>query len=168
MNGSEETRSWGGLSEKQLEALAMVAEGYTSKEAAPLIGISFRSFDKRIESACQALGVATRKEAARLYRADNPTGYQIPGEPLPVAISPNFEATRSGQEADERLVFADAMQNAPTAPWDKRPPFLVPEIRPDQLGPELRLALMIGGAIAIPAVIALTLGVANAVQDLIF
>ena len=55
-----------GLTEKQRDALRLVAEHKTSKEAALVLGISPYTVDQRINAIKQKLGLATRRELINL------------------------------------------------------------------------------------------------------
>jgi DNA-binding CsgD family transcriptional regulator len=68
------------LTEKQREALHLLAFHRTSKEIAIALGVSPSAADHRLDAVCRKLGVQTRREAARVYLeglmptlADEPT-----------------------------------------------------------------------------------------------
>lgn len=54
------------LSDRQRECLKLVAGGMTSKEIAPLIGITPGVVDNHIQAAIRATGASSRREAARI------------------------------------------------------------------------------------------------------
>ena len=68
------------LSDAQRECLRLVDRHLTSKEIAISMGVSHHT-NQRLERACKRLGVATRKEAARLLAVYDPIIY----EPLDIA-----------------------------------------------------------------------------------
>ena len=69
------------LSHAQQECLRLVDRHLTSKEIAIRLGVSPHTINQRLERACKQLGVATRKEAARLMAVYDPIIY----EPLDIA-----------------------------------------------------------------------------------
>jgi DNA-binding CsgD family transcriptional regulator len=154
------------LTERQREVLAHVAAGYTSKEAAPLVDMSWRTFDKHVARICERLGVATRNEAARLFREADSLTHLLPPEPIRMAQSVHSPAGTMGQERGELLHFADAAFS-PQVDWNANLRSLVPEMHPDRMGPGMRLAAMAGGAVLIAAVLIVTLGVASGLQTLL-
>jgi DNA-binding CsgD family transcriptional regulator len=69
------------LSDAQRECLRLVDRHLTSKEIAIQMRVSHHTINQRLERACKQLGVATRKEAARLLAVYDPIIY----EPLDIA-----------------------------------------------------------------------------------
>jgi DNA-binding CsgD family transcriptional regulator len=67
------------LTPKQIECLALVAEGMTSKEIARELGISSHTVDDHVEKARIKLNAPTRLRAAALFRAQLAT----PAETIP-------------------------------------------------------------------------------------
>jgi DNA-binding CsgD family transcriptional regulator len=55
------------LTEKQNEAMCLVAKHMTSKEIARELGLSHYAIDQRIRSACIRLGFTNRRGAAKAY-----------------------------------------------------------------------------------------------------
>jgi len=55
------------LTDKQIEAVSLVARHMTSKEIARQLDISHHAIDQRIKSACLRLGTTNRRDAARAY-----------------------------------------------------------------------------------------------------
>jgi DNA-binding CsgD family transcriptional regulator len=55
-----------GLTERQKEILRLVGEGYTSKEIARHLGLSFRTVDTHILRMAKQLNAPSRAEAARM------------------------------------------------------------------------------------------------------
>ena len=65
----------GRLTERQRACLDLVAQGFTSKQIARKLGISYSTVDNHVLAATQMLGAADRREAARLvstYRQELP------------------------------------------------------------------------------------------------
>lgn len=56
MTGNDQRRA---LTERQIECARLVADGLTSKEAARVIGISFRTFEQHINAAREKTGSRT-------------------------------------------------------------------------------------------------------------
>lgn len=63
------------LTDRQRACLALVADGYTSKQIARKLGISYSTVDNHVLAATQLLGVTDRREAARLFAS---VGQQLP------------------------------------------------------------------------------------------
>lgn len=55
------------LTDKQREALHLLAFHRTSKEIADALGVSPSAADHRLDAVCRKLGVQNRREAARVY-----------------------------------------------------------------------------------------------------
>ena len=55
------------LTANQRQSLALVAQHYSSKAAARLLGISPAAFDDRLRKAMQTVGASSRREAVRVY-----------------------------------------------------------------------------------------------------
>ncbi len=66
----------GSLTERQKEILRLVGEGYTSKEIARHLGLSFRTVDTHILRMAKLLNASSRAEAARML-ADYETKHKI-------------------------------------------------------------------------------------------
>ena len=54
------------LSDVQKQCLRLAAEGRSSKEIAPLVGLTHQTVDQYLHRARQTLGAANRREAARI------------------------------------------------------------------------------------------------------
>ncbi|MBO6526416.1 helix-turn-helix transcriptional regulator [Erythrobacter sp.] len=153
------------LTEKQLEALDFVGEGYMSKEAARILGISHKSFDRRIEIAKKKLGAATRAEAARMLKmARGSVEFDHKG-PTPILPGDRLAAQNAGREKEDPFIFADPTNFVEPAPWQS---FLesVSEMRPAQFGVISRLVLMLVAAVLIMAVLLLGLGIVEGLETL--
>lgn len=55
------------LTDSQRACLILVLGGATSKEIAPLLGLTFRTVDQYLHEAQQTLGATARREAARAF-----------------------------------------------------------------------------------------------------
>jgi len=55
------------LTDSQRACLLLVLAGATSKEIAPLLGLTFRTVDQYLHEAQQELGASARREAARAF-----------------------------------------------------------------------------------------------------
>ena len=108
------------LTEKQEEALELVADHLSSKEIGLRLGIFSDSVDKRVDDARRRLGAATRKEAVRLFkdhkRVDQ-DGDWFTGEPITVSKN-GLEGQSDGDERNDALYeFADVLAMPQPAPW---------------------------------------------------
>ncbi|WP_296680932.1 helix-turn-helix transcriptional regulator [Novosphingobium sp.] len=74
----EQTSALDGLTDKQKEVLALVADGMTSKEIARKLYISESAVNQRIEVVRQRLGGMPRTHIARLYRRMNTVVLTVP------------------------------------------------------------------------------------------
>jgi DNA-binding CsgD family transcriptional regulator len=75
------------ITDAQRVALRLAAQGYESKEIAPLLGVTYHAVDKRIERAVRVMGATDRKEAARmLMLEENQTYERTAYEPSDVEI----------------------------------------------------------------------------------
>lgn len=86
------------LTPRQKDCLRLVAKGYQSKSIARELGISSLRVDKHIAEARRILGIASRHEAAKLFRAwelqqEAPTpsiSWGAPGLALPESVKQPF------------------------------------------------------------------------------
>jgi len=93
------------LTERQKEILRLVGEGYTSKEIARHLGLSFRTVDTHILRMAKQLNASSRAEAARML-ADHETKHKIRKYPerLSNAGNSSFSAPVTSQGWREALV----------------------------------------------------------------
>lgn len=159
------------LTQKQREAMRLVCEGYTSKEAARILTISPKMVDRRVDAVRRKFGGVTRNEAARIFRAQYIGGEYLPRDQSPLT-SPNVSgSSQSSRTGDEVFSFADAgalPQFFETAPWENLETTSVPKFGLAQFGVAARLAMMGGGALLIAAVLLILIGVANGLEDLVY
>lgn len=171
MQGYRRTSEFAELTEKQREAMRLVCEGYTSKEAARVLSISPKMVDRRVDVVRQKFGGVARKEAARIFRADYMEGENLPRDQSPLT-APNVSGSpQSSRKGDEVFSFADAgahSQFFETAPWENFETTSVPKFGLAQFGVAARLAMMGGGALLFAAVMLILIGVANGLEDLVY
>lgn len=55
------------LSDVQKQCLRLAAEGHSSKEIAPIVGLTHQTVDQYLHRARQILGATNRREAARIF-----------------------------------------------------------------------------------------------------
>lgn len=155
------------LTDKQAEALVMVLRRMSSKEIARELGISPWSVDKRLDAARVKLGAQTREEAARIY-ARARYGESFAGEPF--AVTPAAELVEpEGGASSERAAGDRESQSSVSSGTDPWPTLRrsVLWLDPKAIGPVGRLALILGGALAISLLLLSGLGIANGLQSLL-
>ncbi|MXP44564.1 response regulator transcription factor [Allopontixanthobacter sediminis] len=157
------------LTEKQEEALELVADHLSSKEIGLRLGISSHSVDKRVDDARRRLGAATRKEAVRLFkdhkRVDQ-DGDWFTGEPITVSKN-GLEGQSDGDERNDALYeFADVGLMPQPAPW-RSWTAAVPEIEPERLSIGAKLGFVLAGALGMVVLVLLLLALMQGLQTLI-
>lgn len=153
------------LTNKQRDAIALVAQGFTSKEAARMLNIAPATFDRRIEVVRKKFGNVGRPEAARIYRAA--TDVKIDRyEPLPLPYQADDRSHDGCRLEAEPLIFADAASFVERAPWDRDLREPVPGIDPSRFNAASRLTLMLAGAVLIAAIALLTVGIMEGLAGL--
>lgn len=90
------------LTERQRACLELVAMGFTSKQIARKLGISHSTVDNHVLAATQLLGVADRREAARLVIG---AGQQLPRQ-APALTEREKSSIVAGQEASPQTTPA--------------------------------------------------------------
>ncbi|MGC6399034.1 helix-turn-helix domain-containing protein [Sphingomonas sp. FW199] len=88
------------LSARERDCLALVADGFTSKEIAAKLGMSPHTVDQRLKAVVRKTGAASRQEAARLFKASQlpqPLGNQLPD----IVTLPPEDATWLPQSEEE-------------------------------------------------------------------
>jgi DNA-binding CsgD family transcriptional regulator len=157
------------LTEKQKQALEMVADHLSSKEIAQRLIISSHSVDKRLDEARRRLGATTRKEAVRLFADRNrkvPAGDWFTGEPITVSeTSPNNQ-TNEDERNEALYAFADVAPMERPMPW-RGWADAVPELKPDRLSSGARLGLILAGAVGLVVLVLLLLALAQGIQSLL-
>ncbi len=89
------TERLAGLTDKQREVLALVVERKTSKQIARILNISKPAVDQRITNARDALGVASRDEAALIFMRQSATYDRITYDPACVPLPAENHATQT-------------------------------------------------------------------------
>lgn len=146
------------LAPRVREALALVGEGYTSKEIARRMGdISPHTVNEYISKGVRALGASTRQEAARLLREkgvpSNGTPEPLGGEPPTLVPMPP-------------PVVSNAPDRSETSDRQGALPFLRNGRRNNDLTTVQRLIWVLVLTIAFPIVIALTLNGLQVLQEI--
>lgn len=170
MQGCKNSSDRIALTQKQCEAIQLVAEGYTSKEAARLLSIAPKMVDRRIDAVRQKFGGVSRNEAARLFRADYMEGEFLPRGSSPLTQNQSSEALGNRREDSDLLPFADAGAHSEfleIAPWDYRAVTPVPKIELARLGIGARLAMIGGGSLILAAIFLMLIGVANGLNEML-
>lgn len=163
------------LTERQRQALRMVARGHDSKTIGPQFGKSHHTIHKDLEHAKTALGARDRFEAARWlvdFEGQHYEGFVYEPRPLPpfekpgkLVLSEAMGASASGSSiAEERAQFAfDGIGDTISAA--ARPEAEV-RIR-NRLRPWQLVAIAIAGAVAVVVMLAGMLAVFDRLQPLI-
>jgi DNA-binding CsgD family transcriptional regulator len=87
------------LTARERDCLALVGEGFRSKEIASRLGISPHTVDQHLKMAVRKIGTTSRQEAARWLRASQPPqslGTQSPDIANAPTPSPDWLGTSSG------------------------------------------------------------------------
>jgi len=132
------------LTDKQREVLALLADGRTTKEMAPLLGVSEPAINRRIEMIRARLGGITRLELARRYRDWQTLDQLVPLHIMEIPPLPGVENTSqtlhlagtqpAALETTPDLrgpdaVFRDSVSLHFTAPWHhSEEPRIVPGV----------------------------------------
>lgn len=154
------------LTPKQAEALALAADGLTSKEIARELGISPHSVDKRIDAVRNQLGAIPRTELVRQFR-DWMGCHPITGHLSPLTKSTEKSASKVLQPEAETLVFGDSLTFDERAHWDKPSFKLQPGYKPSDFGPGARVLLILVGALLLAAAFVLVVAAGNGLTDLL-
>ncbi len=154
------------LTEKQVKALDLVAQGYTSKEIGRILDLAPRTVDQRIDTVRAKLDGITRVELMRRYRRwktmCDPTTY----DEFPLTDNDSHTARIEGQRDQDALLFEDSLTYDARAPWQRGRPWLRPGISPSDLGTRGMLLFMLAGAALIMAVAVLSVAFSNGIQTL--
>lgn len=117
------------LTERQRDALRLVAQGYSTKDIAQKLQVSDRRIAKDIDAANRSLGVSRRMDAARILADHEQRGVNvIPGATNP--LPDNLDEPSNADVADEVVspfrvredrVPYQASNNPPDLGWPVRP-----------------------------------------------
>ena len=155
------------LTEKEVEAMLLVADNRSSKQIARALEISPSAVDKRVESVRTKLGGIPRADAARLVKR------HCKGLPCNPVTVPETAPVRSDPVcADEevRSAFHDSETYFQRVPWARRLDFLdpAPGFRPDQLSKRRRLSIIGDLTLKTALVLLIMLGVASGIEGAFF
>ncbi len=128
------------LSPRERECLRLVSRGFSSKEIAKHLGISYHTVDDHLKKSIAALGVSSRFEAARIL-ADDEAGIAPPPQHLGTqapAIDPPADRAPDGASDEGRI-----------KPWWARLPFLRNGRQSNELSPGQRVAWILAGSVGI-------------------
>lgn len=99
------------LSTRERDCLALVADGFTSKEIAAQLGISPHTVDQHLKTVVRKTGTVSRQEAARLFKAGLP---QPLGNQRPDIVTPLSDAAAwSSQPNEDPLSSLSVEEPAP-------------------------------------------------------
>ncbi|MCK0530666.1 helix-turn-helix domain-containing protein [Sphingobium agri] len=92
------------LSDVQKQCIRLSGEGRSSKEIAPLVGLTHQTVDQYLHRARQALGAANRREAARILSEieNGRTFKRFEFKPKAVVEEPDSAIPAGPTEQDER------------------------------------------------------------------
>lgn len=159
-----------GLTERQLQTLAMIGEGRTHKEIAGTLEIGNSAVAQRVASLRNKFGGVSKQELGRIYReyasedhCNILTGVksQLP-DPDPIA------ASETRHQAGSQL---DNLDNAPIVEIDalrlsRLEPRVVPEVLDSDYAVSFRWAAVVGIAVGLLAAMVLALSAAQAIGAL--
>lgn len=159
-----------GLTPKQLQALALVAEGRTNKEIAAELDISVSAAVQRIEAIRSRFDGASKAQLGRIYRAfsrENITCNEDTGKSFQLS---NDEPNRPGSSWDQLpplLTVSDVtFEVAP--PWSQgRRGRLVPEMLDGRHAVAYRWLMAFGLALGMAILSLVLLAVAGAIGDML-
>jgi DNA-binding CsgD family transcriptional regulator len=155
------------LTEKEVEAMLLVADNRSSKQIARALSISPSAVDKRVESVRTKLGGIPRSDAARLVKMHCKG---LPCSPITVPESPRTRFDRPGVSEETRATFQDSGTYFQKVPWSRRLDFLdpAPGFRPDQLSKVRRISIIGDLTFKTALVLLVMLGVASGIEEAFF
>lgn len=168
----EQTAALDGLTDKQKEVLALVAEGMTSKEIARKLGISESAVNQRIEVIRQRLGGLPRTQIARLYRRMSTVVFTVPpSNPVTgksIQLQPDSD---DGQQLVlEGSEVSTALSQAPSQVGSHPSRLLSAHLASALDKPSgrwLRVALFVGMMLGLVAIAALLVDIASGLDQLV-
>lgn len=156
-----------GLTDKQREAMALAADGLTSKEIARHLAISPHSVDKRIDAVRARLDGRPRNQLVREYRSWSETGEPITGDRSPLTDTPSPTASMEPQPEGETLPFHDTLTFDRPFEWDRQAGWLHRGVKPSDLGVSGRLLFVVAGAFLMAGAFVLVAASGNVLVDLL-
>ncbi|MEZ5681110.1 MAG: LuxR C-terminal-related transcriptional regulator [Erythrobacter sp.] len=151
---------------KQIEALDLAAEGFTSKQIARELEIAPRTADQRIDSVRIKLEGIPRNDLLRAYREWKAICDQTTYDRIPLAEI-DLEQALDVQRPRGELEFHDVMTFDGRADWDRGQLRSRPGLRPADLGVGGKLLAMILGAVALLAIAVLLMSFSNGLMSLL-
>ena len=157
------------LTDRQLECLHLVVERKSSKEIARILGISKSAVDQRIKSACLALGVSTRDQAALWLIQTQQTYDQIPCDPAGVSHRPDPDKVIEHFGGETEAYQMEQTAAAYAVPFQRYTPFSLGDLQETlrELGTVARIAIIIGLTFVILVIALLGLAVSQSLSELI-
>jgi DNA-binding CsgD family transcriptional regulator len=168
----EQTAALDGLTDKQKEVLAFVAEGMTSKEIARKLGISESAVNQRIEVIRQRLGGLPRTQIARLYRRMSTVVFTVPpsnpvtGKSIQLQPDGNDGQQPEPEGSEVSTTLSQAISHVGSHPST----FFLDRLSSALEGPSghwLRLCLIVAVALALVAIVALSIDIAMGIGELL-
>lgn len=159
-----------GLTSKQIEALALVADGRTNKEIATELGISISAAVQRIESIRIKFDGASKAELGRIYREyeDGLACKEFTGNSFQVPSSQDFTAEATWDRPASSMTLSDSMTFEANPPWStRRETRLVPEMLDGRNAVAYRWVLAVGLALGMAILSLVLLAVAAAIGDML-
>lgn len=168
----EQTAALDGLTDKQKEVLALVAEGMTSKEIARKLGISESAVNQRIEVIRQRLGGLPRTQIARLYRRMSTVTFTVPPSNSVTGKSIQLQPDGMGEQhpATEGSEVSTALSQAPSQVGSHPSTLLSAHLASALDGPSgrwLRAGLLVAMLFGLAAIAALVVDIASGIDQLI-
>lgn len=132
------------LTEKEAEAIALVHQGYQTKEIARILEIAPSTVNQRVDGARKKLGAANRVQAARLFAAKGKIPERFIHEPLPLTPVEGPASPLTTPRDDLR--FEDALFDERAA-WDRGTLWRRPQFAPRDMGKASRLFVVFAIAV---------------------
>lgn len=168
----EQTAALDGLTGKQKEVLALVAEGMTSKEIARKLRISESAVNQRIEVIRQRLGGMPRTQIARLYRRMStvvltvPTSNPVTGKSIQL-LDETMEGQPSAWEGREvSTQLSQATNLIGSQPSTQRSTTFFSALDGSS-GRWFQAVALLGVILAVIATVALLVDIATGLRDLL-
>lgn len=158
------------LTPKQLQALALVAEGRTNKEIAAELHISISATVQRIETIRTRFNGASKAQLGRIYReyiTQKPACNEITGKSIQLPNDDQIAPTDAWDQPSPMLTVADLTFDV-TPPWDQGVGGrLVPEMLDGRNAVAYRWIFALGLAIGMAVLSLVLLAVAGAVREML-